>query len=70
MPDYHSPAIRLAQDCTAPLSLGLDKPGRTGYGESMQDDMDGAGRAKERKETTSGADTRIHSDGRSRHSLH
>jgi hypothetical protein len=69
MPDYYSPAIRLAQGCTAPLSLGLDKPGRTGYGESMQDDMDGAVRGKERKETSSGADTRTHGDGRPRRPL-
>src|SRR5262249_7704848 len=69
-PDYHPSAPRLARGCTAPLPLGLDKTGRTGYGRSTQDDMDRAVRGKERKETTCGASTRTHGNGRSRRPLH
>ena len=60
---------RYASREAAPLPLGLDKPGRTGYGGSTQDDIDEAVRGQERKETTSGADTRTHGDGRPRRPL-
>ena len=46
--------VRLTRAALPPL--GLDKPGRTGYGRAIQVDMDGVVRGLERKETTCGTD--------------